>query len=83
MSARRHRRHQAGDKVSFEIEAFPNRAFTGEVTRIDRSPEASKTPRAIASSSARQRRFVAQARHARDDPDRDHKPDQAPSGATP
>jgi RND family efflux transporter MFP subunit len=31
-----------GDKVSFEVEAFPNRAFTGEVTRIDRSPEASQ-----------------------------------------
>jgi RND family efflux transporter MFP subunit len=29
-----------GDKISFEVEAFPNRAFTGEVTRIDRSPEA-------------------------------------------
>jgi RND family efflux transporter MFP subunit len=31
-----------GDKVSFEVKAFPNRAFTGEVTRIDRSPEASQ-----------------------------------------
>ena len=31
-----------GDKVSFEVEAFPHRAFTGEVTRIDRSPEASQ-----------------------------------------
>ncbi len=31
-----------GDKVSFEVEAFPNRAFTGEVTRIDHSPEASQ-----------------------------------------
>ena len=31
-----------GDKVSFEVEAFPNRAFTGEVTRIDRSPKASQ-----------------------------------------
>jgi len=31
-----------GEKVSFEVEAFPNRAFTGEVTRIERSPEASQ-----------------------------------------
>ena len=31
-----------GDKVSFEVEAFPNRVFTGDVTRIDRSPEASQ-----------------------------------------
>ena len=28
-----------GDKVSFEVAAFPNRAFTGEVTRIDRSSQ--------------------------------------------
>jgi RND family efflux transporter MFP subunit len=28
-----------GDKASFEVEAFPNRAFTGEVTRIDRSSQ--------------------------------------------
>ena len=31
-----------GDKVSFEVEAIPNRAFTGEVTRVDRPPEASQ-----------------------------------------
>jgi F-type H+-transporting ATPase subunit alpha len=30
------------DKVSFEVGTFPNRAFTGEVTRIDRSPQASQ-----------------------------------------
>jgi HlyD family secretion protein len=31
-----------GDKVSFEVEAFPKRAYTGEVTRVDRSPELSQ-----------------------------------------
>jgi len=73
-----------GDKVSFEIEAFPNRAFTGEVTRIDRSPEASQNaashsvvisaPNADLSLKPGMRATIRIAIN---------KPDQAPSGATP
>jgi len=48
----------------------------GEVTRIDRSPEASQNARAIASSSARPTPICRSSRHARDDPDRDQQPDQ-------
>jgi len=73
-----------GDKVSFEVEAFPNRAFTGEVTRIDRSPEASQNaasytvvisaPNADLSLKPGMRATIRIAIN---------KPDQAPSGATP
>jgi F-type H+/Na+-transporting ATPase subunit alpha len=41
-----------GDKVSFAVEAFPNRAFTGEVTRIDRSLEASQNAVVISAPNA-------------------------------
>jgi F-type H+-transporting ATPase subunit alpha len=73
-----------GDKVSFEVEAFPNRAFTGEVTRIDRSPEASQNaasytvvisaPNADLSLKPGMRATIRIAIN---------QPDHAPSGATP
>ena len=73
-----------GDKVSFEVEAFPNRAFTGEVTRIDRSPQASQNaasysvvisaPNADLSLKPGMRATIRIAIN---------KPDHAPSGATP
>ena len=73
-----------GDKVSFEVAAFPNRDFTGEVTRIDRSPEASQKAASYAvvisapnADLSLKPGMSATIRIAID------KRDRAPSGATP
>ena len=39
-----------GDKVSIEVAAFPNRVFPGDVTRIDRSPEAGQNAAVVISA---------------------------------
>jgi F-type H+-transporting ATPase subunit alpha len=41
-----------GDKVFFAVKTFANRAFTGEVTHIDRSPEASQNAVVITAPNA-------------------------------
>ena len=70
-----------GDKVSFEVAAFPNRAFIGEVTRIDRSSQNAASYAVVISAPNADLSLKpgtsATIRIAID------KPDHAPSGATP
>ena len=70
-----------GDKVSFEVAAFPNRAFTGEVTRIDRSSQNAASYAVVISAPnadlSLKPGMSATIRIAID------KRDRAPSGATP
>ena len=68
-----------GDKASFTVEAFPNRSFAGEVTQIGRSPADYPERRELRRRHQRaQSGSVAQARHERDDPDRDRQTRRCP-----
>ncbi len=70
-----------GDKVSFEVAAFPNRAFAGEVTGIERSSQNAASDAVVITASnadlSLKPGMSATIRIAID------KRDRAPSGATP